>query len=86
MNWLTLNEYYMTSPDELEIGQKVAVKVVASVGSWRNHDGIPGDWAAYCGPSDWSDEEVARAGDKIDRQAAEALFPTLRDGCGHYRS
>jgi len=32
------------------------------------------DWAAYRGPSDWSDEAVVADGDKLSKREAEPLF------------
>jgi hypothetical protein len=32
------------------------------------------DWAAYAGLTTWTDDEVARSGDKLSAQAAEKLF------------
>ncbi len=57
-------------PNELEPNTAAAIKVVAKVG-WGN------DWAAYLGPSDWSDEKVADEGDKILEKAARILFPSF---------
>lgn len=48
----------------------LAVKIVAVVG------GI-GDWAAYWGPSHWSDERVASEGHKLPARQAEPLFPSF---------
>ena len=64
----TYKEYYNKS--EFKPGEAYAVKIVASVG-------YGGDWAAYLGESDWDDEQVLNEGDKINRKAAEALFPTI---------
>lgn len=51
-------------------GQALAVKIVACVG-------VAG-WAAYFGPSDWPDQQVAEDGDKLPERAARSLFPGLR--------
>ena len=53
-------------------GTKNAVvrKIVAVMGA-------VGDWAAYEGPASWPDARVAFEGDKISREAAEALFPDI---------
>jgi hypothetical protein len=58
-------------PDEIEGEDRFGYKVVALVGYHKV------DWAAYRGPTTWSDEQVAATGDKITRDAAFALFPTL---------
>jgi hypothetical protein len=50
----------------------IPCKVVAVIGH-------SGDWTAYRGPSDWTDEQVAQSGDKITKEAAEGLFPTIRN-------
>jgi len=49
---------------------RTAMKVVAVVGHAN-------DWAAYKGPSDWSDDDVARNGDKIGEEEAKRLFYSL---------
>jgi len=54
-------------PCELEEDDAIAVKVVAVAG-------YANDWAAYRGPTEWSDERVANYGEKISRLAAEGLF------------
>jgi len=58
---------YSISPSDLVPGDRMAVKVVACIGQAN-------DWAAYQGPSDWSDEQVAEQGDKIPESAAMELF------------
>ena len=55
-------------PDELKDGDLLGFKVIAVIGYAAR------DWAAYQGLTHWSDEEVARHGDKISQEAAEALF------------
>ncbi len=57
-----------TRPSDLKTGDKLCYIVVASI-SGAN------DWAAYVGLSDWYPEQVARAGDKLDKETAEKLFP-----------
>ena len=54
-------------PNDLKAGDELGYKVVAVIGYAH-------DWAAYKGLTDWSDEEVASNGDKLDEDAAEALF------------
>lgn len=65
----TLNAY-VVSPGEVRPGDLYGYKVVAVVYSG-------GFWAAYRGLTDDSDQEVAAYGDKLDRDQAAALFPTL---------
>lgn len=66
----TLNPY-LVQGDEIEPGDRYGYKVVAII-----HQGWNG-WAAYRGPTTWSDEHVAANGDPVSQEAAEALFPTL---------
>ena len=54
-------------PYKLKGGDILGFKIVAVIGHM-------GDWAAYRGLTDWTDEEVASSGDKLSREAAEALF------------
>ena len=54
--------------DELLPGVRLGVKVIARIGYVK-------DWAAYQGPTDWTDYQVAENGDKLSREAGEALFP-----------
>ena len=67
-----------TSPSDVKQGDAFAVKIVAIAG-------YDNDWAAYRGPSDWSDQMVAEQGDKLDKKAAEALFYVMRHSCRRYR-
>lgn len=55
------------SPSALKPGNLLGYKIIAVIG-------YAGDWAAYVGPTDWDDEQVADEGSKISRRAAEALF------------
>jgi hypothetical protein len=63
---------YTTSPQDVEPSDKFAWKVVAVV-SFNNAV----DWAAYRGPTDWSDDEVAMSGSKLKEGTARGLFPLL---------
>jgi len=54
-------------PNELKPDDNLGYKVIAVIG-------YANDWAAYKGLTSWSDEEVAMSGDKLDKDAAEALF------------
>ena len=55
-------------PDTLLVASHNGRKVVAVAGQVR-------DWAAYVGPGDWSDDHVAKHGDKISKADARRLFP-----------
>ena len=65
---MTFVEYQNTSPKDIGNNDTVVVKVAAVAGS------VSWDWAAYYGPSDWTDEQVIRNGSKIGEEAAVALF------------
>lgn len=67
-----------TSPSDVKHGDAFAVKVVATAG-------YANDWAAYRGPSDWSDQSVAASGDKISEEAAEAVFYVMVASGRRYR-
>jgi hypothetical protein len=54
-------------PGSLKAGDRLGFKVIAVIGG-------TGDWAAYRGLTSQSDDEIARQGDKIEKEAAEALF------------
>ena len=54
------------------------IKVVAIAGTGN-------DWAAYYGPTDWTDEETAHSGDKLSREQAEPLFYALCNSGRTYR-
>ena len=72
MKWMSLKKYY-NATDALAVPDTaVPCKVVAVTG-------YAGDWRAYRGPADWTDEDVAAHGDTIIREAAEGLFPTFRN-------
>lgn len=78
MKWMSLQAYYMAT-DELAVPDTaVPCKVVAVTGH-------AGDWRAYRGPAEWTDEAVAAHGDAIIREAAEGLFPTFRNIGLRYR-
>lgn len=64
--------------DQIDDRTAAAIKIVAWAGGG-------GDWAAYLGPSDWSDQKVAEEGDKITRAAAESLFPAFKWSGRYYR-
>jgi hypothetical protein len=59
---------YTTKPRDLKPGDNLCYVVVATVGD-------VGDWAAYAGLADWTPDQVATEGEKIDQKAAERLFP-----------
>ena len=64
---------YATQSDDVQDGDAFPFKIVAVAG--QNND-----WAAYWGPSSWSDERVAQEGDKLRREVAEPLFYLGRSG------
>lgn len=57
-------------PGDLHPQDILPKKIVAVIGH-------SGDWAAYEGPTDWPDEEIARHGDKLGANQAKAMFPSL---------
>jgi len=63
-----------TSPSCVQDGDAVILKVVGIAG-------FNNDWAAYCGPSDWSDEMVAEQGSKLAYEQVESLFYVFK-WCG----
>jgi len=65
-------------PSDVADGDAFAVKIVATAGH-------ADDWAAYRGPSHWSDEQVAATGDKLLKEQAEPLFYVLRESGRQYR-
>jgi hypothetical protein len=70
---------FTTQPNELKAGDKLCYVVVAVV---RDAN----DWAAYAGLAGTSPEKVATNGGKIDRKAAEALFPVCINAGLKWRS
>jgi len=54
-------------PGDLKPRDVLGFKIVAVIGG-------AGDWAAYEGLTDWSDELVAKMGDKLPQDVAEMLF------------
>lgn len=66
-----------TEPADLRPDDLLTVKVVAVIG-WAH------DFACYAGPADWTDEDVARRGDKLGAGAAWQMFGRLF-GVRHYR-
>ena len=75
---VTWKNLVTTSPSDVEDRDAFAVKVVAVAG-------FADDWAAYRGPSDWSDQRVAEQGDKLPCRAAEALFQVMAASGRQYR-
>ncbi len=67
-----------TKPCDVKNGDAFAVKVVAVAG-------YDNDWAAYEGPSHWSDPDVADYGDKLSKEQAEPLFYVLANSGRYYR-
>ena len=76
----TVKNPVTVSPSALKPGDALGYKVIAVVG------GSGRDWAAYAGLTDWTDEEVIRGGDKISKEAAEALFYAPKVAGLKYRS
>ena len=70
--------YYYKGLDALNPGNSIAIKVVATLG-------YSGDWAAYRGLSHEDDQEIAESGDKLSKEAAEALFPSFKNAGLRYR-
>ncbi len=66
------------SPSDVQDGDAFAIKVVAVAG-------FAGDWAAYIGPSDWSDDSVANAGTKLLASVAKPLFYVMAMSGRGYR-
>jgi len=70
--------HYTVSPDDVQADDCFALKVVAVAGYGH-------DWAAYSGPTDWTDQEVVACGDKLSREQGEPLFYIMRASGRHYR-
>ncbi len=66
------------SPADTQPNDAFAIKIVATVG-------FANDWAAYEGPSNWSDQRVASEGNKIDVGLARRLFFVLGQSGRSYR-
>ena len=66
----TLNPYVI-QPNEIQSGYRLGYKVVAvALIGWNG-------WAAYRGPTGWSDQQVAENGDALSQSEAEAIFPAM---------
>lgn len=63
----TYREMMNTPPSKVDDGDAFAVKVVAVAGHSE-------DWAAYAGPTDLTDEEIAEGGDKLAEEEVKRLF------------
>ncbi len=50
----------------MALGDMVVIKVVLC-------EGAIGDWAAYAGPADWTDERVKDFGNKLDVRSARRV-------------
>ncbi len=67
------------APSDVQPGDAFAIKVIGVTHG-------PNQWAAYQGPSDWSDQLVAESGDRLPENIAEVLFYVLADsGRTYYR-
>ena len=67
-----------TRPADVADGDGFALKIVAVAG--HNND-----WAAYYGPTDWTDEAVGEQGIKLHEEQAVPLFYVLRNSRRTYR-
>lgn len=65
-------------PNDLKPRDRLGFKVIAVIG--HNND-----WAAYRGPTIWSDEQIGDSGDKIGQEVAELLFYAPRAAGLKYR-
>lgn len=65
-------DYTLDNPFRIKLKPRDRVfgKIVAVIGS-------VGDWAAYVGPNNWSDEMVAKSGIKLSESTARELFESL---------
>jgi hypothetical protein len=77
-NFIHAEQAYNMSPSDVQPRDAFPIKVVAVAGYGN-------DWAAYYGPTNWSDQEVAESGDKLAASQAEPLFYALRNSGRHYR-
>lgn len=66
-----LGSAYHATEKDIVPGATFGYIVVAVVGEDK-------DWAAYRALTDQAPEEVAGNGDKITKEAAEALFPVMK--------
>lgn len=69
---------WTTRPYQIQDGDSVAIKVVAVAGTNN-------DWAAYEGPTTWSDEQVASQGDKLAKNQVGKLFHVMSASGRRYR-
>ena len=53
-------------PVNMKTGDRLGYKIIAVISQY--------DWAAYQGLTSWSDDRVARSGDKISAAVAKMLF------------
>ena len=68
---LRLRNHLTTSPADVKPGDAFGFKVVGVAGQAN-------DWAAYIGPANWTNRDVAQYGDKLSPEQAEPLFYVLR--------
>jgi len=77
-NFISAAEARNLSPSDIEDRDAFPIKVVAVA--------MAGNlWAAFYAPTDESDEDIARYGDKLTQEQAEPLFLALRNSGRHYR-
>lgn len=74
----TLNAYNVRG-NEIKVNDRYGYKIIAVI-----HDEY--FWAAYMGLTDWSDDRVAREGDKVSYEIAALLFPTINAIIPNYNS
>lgn len=77
-NFIDVAAALQLKPSDVQPGDAFPIKVVAVVGH-------ADDWAAYYGPTNWSDELIATSGDKLSAAQAKPLFYALRNSDRYYR-
>jgi len=77
-NFIQTAEARDVRPCEVKPNDAFPIKIVAVAG-------FGNDWAAYYGPTGWTDEEIAENGDKLAACQAEPLFYALRNSGRCYR-
>jgi len=77
-NFIHAAEARNLSPSNVKDRDTFPIKVVAVAGHGN-------DWAAYYGPTNWTDKQVAQSGDKLLECQAKPLFFALRESGRHYR-
>lgn len=75
---MTFKNAYTATEADLQPGTQFGYIVTAEIG-------YDNDWTAYRGPVDWTPEQVAYQGQKLSKEAAEALFPVMKWAGLRYR-